>query len=48
MRVNPYPLPDLLAALNQTELQAQEDMLEISTGQSVNVPSDNPTAAALH
>ncbi len=47
MRVNPYPMPDLLAALNQTELQAQQDELEIATGRSVNVPSDNPAAAAL-
>jgi flagellar hook-associated protein 3 FlgL len=47
MRVNPYPLPDLLAALNQTQLEAQQAMLEISTGRSENEPSDNPTAAAL-
>jgi len=47
MRVNPNPMPDLLAALNQAELQAQEAELQISTGRSVNVPSDNPTAAAL-
>jgi len=47
MRVNPNPMPDLLAALNQAELQAQQDELEISTGRSVNVPSDNPIAAAL-
>ncbi len=47
MRVNPNPLPDLLAALNQTELEEQQAELQISTGKSVNVPSDNPTAAAL-
>jgi flagellar hook-associated protein 3 FlgL len=47
MRVNPNPLPDLLAALNQTELDAQEASLQIATGRSVNEPSDNPTAAAL-
>jgi len=47
MRVNPNPMPDLLAALNQTQLQAQEAELEISTGKSVNEPSDNPIAAAL-
>jgi flagellar hook-associated protein 3 FlgL len=47
MRVNPNPMPDLLAALNQTQLQAQEAGLQISTGRSVNEPSDNPTAAAL-
>lgn len=47
MRVNPNPMPDLLAALNQTRLDAQEAMLQISSGQSVNQPSDNPAAAAL-
>jgi flagellar hook-associated protein 3 FlgL len=47
MRVNPNPMPDLLAALNQTQLEAQEAALQISTGKSVNVPSDNPTAAGL-
>ena len=40
-------MPDLLAALNQTQLEAQEAALQISTGKSVNVPSDNPTAAGL-
>jgi flagellar hook-associated protein 3 FlgL len=47
MRVNPNPMPDLLAALNQTELEEQQAELQISTGKSVNEPSDNPTAAAL-
>ncbi|MGA7848840.1 MAG: flagellar hook-associated protein FlgL [Terriglobales bacterium] len=47
MRVNPNPMPDLLAALNQTQLVAQEAELQISTGKSVNEPSDNPTAAGL-
>jgi flagellar hook-associated protein 3 FlgL len=40
-------MPDLLEALNQTQLQVQQAELEISTGRSVNVPSDNPTASAL-
>jgi flagellar hook-associated protein 3 FlgL len=47
MRVNPNPMPDLLAALNQSQLDTQQAMLEISSGRSVNVPSDNPIAAAL-
>jgi hypothetical protein len=47
MRVNPNPMPDLMAALNQTELEEQQAELQISTGKSVNQPSDNPTAAAL-
>ncbi len=47
MRVDPNPLPDLLAALNQSEQAEQEATLEISSGKSVNKPSDNPTAAAM-
>lgn len=47
MRVNPNSMPDLLAALNQTELEEQQAELQISTGKSVNEPSDNPTNAAL-
>jgi flagellar hook-associated protein 3 FlgL len=47
MRVNPNTMPDLLAALNQSQLATQQAELEISSGRSVNVPSDNPTAAAL-
>jgi flagellar hook-associated protein 3 FlgL len=46
MRVNPNPLPDLLAALGQTQQQINTDLQQISTGESVNVPSDNPAAAA--
>ncbi len=47
MRVNPNPMPDLLASLNETQLDAEVASLQISTGRSVNEPSDNPTAAAL-
>lgn len=46
MRVNPNTLPDLLAALQQTQQQINTDLQEIASGQSVNVPSDNPAAAA--
>jgi flagellar hook-associated protein 3 FlgL len=47
MRVNPNYLPDLLAGLNQSELESQQAELQISSGRSVIEPSDNPTAAAL-
>src|SRR3981081_2819159 len=47
MHVNPNPMPDLLAELTQSQLETQQAMLEISSGRSVNQPSDNPTAAAL-
>lgn len=46
MRVNPNPLPDLLAALQQTEQEINTDLGEISTGRSINSPSDNPAGAA--
>ncbi|MFY9947850.1 MAG: flagellar hook-associated protein FlgL [Candidatus Sulfotelmatobacter sp.] len=46
MRVNPDPYPDLLAAVAQTQQQIQTDEQEIASGQSVNLPSDDPAAAA--
>jgi flagellar hook-associated protein 3 FlgL len=46
MRVNPNPYPDLLAAVAQTQQQINTDEQQIASGQSVNVPSDNPAAAA--
>jgi flagellar hook-associated protein 3 FlgL len=47
MRVNPNPYPDLVAAAEQTEQQISVDEQEISSGQSVIAPSDNPAAAAV-
>lgn len=46
IRVNPYPLPDLIAALNQTQQQENTATLELSTGSKINVPSDAPAGAA--
>jgi flagellar hook-associated protein 3 FlgL len=46
MRVNPNPLPDIIAALAQTQQQINTDLQQIASGQSVNVPSDNPASAA--
>jgi flagellar hook-associated protein 3 FlgL len=46
MRVNPNPLPDVIAALAQTQQQINTDLQRIASGQSVNVPSDNPASAA--
>jgi flagellar hook-associated protein 3 FlgL len=47
MRVNPNPLPDLLAALGESQQQINTDLEEMSTGLSVNLPSDDPASAAL-
>jgi flagellar hook-associated protein 3 FlgL len=47
MRVNPNPYPDLLTDVAQTQQEIATDEQEIATGLSVNVPSDNPAAAAV-
>lgn len=46
IRVNPYPLPDLLSALQQLQAREQNDSEQIATGSTINSPSDNPTGAA--
>jgi len=46
MRVNPNPYPDLLAAIAQLQQQISSNEEQIAPGQSVNVPADNPAAAA--
>jgi flagellar hook-associated protein 3 FlgL len=46
IRVNPYPMPDLLAALEQLEQQQSNATLELASGSSINKPSDNPAGAA--
>jgi flagellar hook-associated protein 3 FlgL len=46
MRVNPNLLPDLLSALEGNQQQINTDLEQISSGQSVNEPSDDPAAAA--
>jgi flagellar hook-associated protein 3 FlgL len=47
MRVNPNPYTDILAAVSETQQQIFSDERQIASGQSVNVPSDNPAAAAV-
>ena len=46
MRVNPNLVPDILAGLQQSQTTLNEALEQISTGKSVNVPSDNPAAAS--
>jgi flagellar hook-associated protein 3 FlgL len=46
MRVNPNMVPDILADLQQSQATLNTALQEVSTGKSVNVPSDNPAAAA--
>lgn len=46
MRINPNLVPDILAGLQQSQQTLNTVLEEVSTGKSVNVPSDNPAAAA--
>jgi flagellar hook-associated protein 3 FlgL len=46
MRVNPNPMPDLLAALATTQQQQQTALLQLASGQRINQPSDDPAGAA--
>ena len=47
MRVNPYLMPDLLAALAVTQEQQNTATLQIASGSKINKPSDDPAGAAL-
>lgn len=47
MRVNPNPLPDLISAIQQAQQQINTDLQQISSGEKVSVPSDDPAAAAM-
>jgi flagellar hook-associated protein 3 FlgL len=46
MRINPNVVPTILADLQQSQVSLNTALQQVSTGKSVNVPSDNPTAAA--
>ena len=46
MRVNPNLVPDILAAIQQSQATLNTALQQVSTGKSVSVPSDNPAASA--
>jgi flagellar hook-associated protein 3 FlgL len=46
MRVNPDPTRDILAALTRAQQEQERAMLQLASGRRVNVPSDDPAAAA--
>jgi flagellar hook-associated protein 3 FlgL len=46
MRVNPNYTPDILTDLFQQQAQEQNYIQELATGKRVNLPSDDPAAAA--
>jgi flagellar hook-associated protein 3 FlgL len=47
MRVNPNPMPDLLAALATTQQQQETALIQLASGQRINQPSDDPAGAAV-
>jgi flagellar hook-associated protein 3 FlgL len=46
MRIDPNVVPEILADLQQSQVSLNTALQQVSTGKSVTVPSDNPTAAA--
>ena len=46
MRIDPNMVPSLLAELQQSQVQLNTALQQVSTGLRVNQPSDDPTAAA--
>jgi flagellar hook-associated protein 3 FlgL len=46
MRVDPNMVPGMLAAIQNSESNLQTALQQVSTGKSVNLPSDNPAAEA--
>src|SRR5271165_1782567 len=48
MRVNPNYTPDILNELWQSQAQEQTYIQQLATGRRVNVPSDDPAAAAAN
>jgi flagellar hook-associated protein 3 FlgL len=46
MRIDPNMVPSLLAELQQSQVQLNAALQQVSTGLRVNQPSDDPTAAA--
>ena len=46
MRINSNMVPDMIAAIKQSESSLQTALQQVSTGKRVNMPSDDPAAAA--
>ena len=45
MRVNPFYISNLAGSLNQTQVSIQKLSAQVSSGVSINAPSDNPVGA---
>jgi len=46
IRINPFPMPDLLSALENLQQEQSTATLEMGTGSTINKPSDDPAGAA--
>jgi flagellar hook-associated protein 3 FlgL len=46
MRVNPNMVPNMLAAIQNSESNLQQALQQVSTGKRVTMPSDDPSASA--
>lgn len=46
VRVNPYPMPDILSALEKLQQRQDTATLQLATGSKINQPSDDPAGAA--
>jgi len=46
IRVNPFPMPDLLSALENLQQQQTTATMELGSGSKINKPSDDPAGAA--
>ena len=47
MRINPNPMPDILAALDVNERQKEIALLQLASSKRINSPSDDPAGAAV-
>jgi len=46
IRINPFPIPDLLQALEKLQQQQNTATLQLATGSRINQPSDDPEGAS--
>jgi flagellar hook-associated protein 3 FlgL len=46
MRVDPNMVPDMIAAMQQSQISLNTALQQVATGKSVTEPSDNPAAAS--
>jgi flagellar hook-associated protein 3 FlgL len=47
VRVNPNPIPDVLASIAETQKQENTALQQMASGRKINSPQDDPSGAAL-